>query len=251
MLSQTFPVLVMGAEGGGDRRDGSSASRLRWWLRGLSAIVVGALIALYWVWPDYRSFLLQAWTVVTSGDEKRIDQWVGSFDPWGPLVIVLLMVAQMFLIVVPSWLLMVIAVLGYGPWGGLLIAITAVMAASSVGYGVGHLIGRGGLDRFLGEGRKRAIERETERYGIWAVVVARINPLLSNDAISVVAGMVRMGFWRFLGATLGGIAPLAGAIAVFGRDWTQMRQGLIWLSLASLLGLGVRVFLDRRSKGSA
>lgn len=213
--------------------------------------MVGVLIALYWIWPDYRIFLQQAWTVVTSGDEERIDQWVGSFDPWGPLVIVLLMVAQMFLIVVPSWLLMVIAVLGYGPWGGLLIAIAAVMAASSVGYGVGHLIGRGGLDRLLGKGKKRAVERETERYGVWAVVIARVNPLLSNDAISVVAGMVGMGFWRFLGATLAGISPLAGAIAVLGRDWTRMRQGLLWISLLSLLGLGVKIVLDRRSRRKA
>jgi len=211
---------------------------------------IAGLVGLYWLWPGYRAFLDEAWVVLTSDDEARIDAWIGGFGWWGPVVIVLLMIVQIFLIIAPSWLLMVIAVIGYGPWAGALVAGVAVAAASSVGYGLGRLLGRGGLDRLLGEERRAAVERETERYGTWAVVIARVNPLLSNDAVSVVAGIVGMNFWRFLAATLGGIAPLVGAIAWLGRDWTRMREGLLWLSLLSLLGLLAKVWVDHRSRSA-
>ncbi len=37
-------------------------------------------------------------------------------------------------------------------------------------------------------------------YGFWAIIVTRINPFLSNDAISFVGGLLRMGYWKFIGA---------------------------------------------------
>lgn len=228
---------------------GPRSEKSGWGIRTGSIVVAIALVGLYWMWPAYRHFLQDAWRVLTSGDEGRIESWVGEFGLWGPLVIVFLMILQMVLVVAPSWLLMVIAVLAYGAWGGFGVAMVAVVAASSVGYGIGHGLGRGALDRLVGEKGQAAVARETERYGIWAVVIARANPLLSNDAISVAAGMVGMGFWRFLGATVAGIAPLAIAISLMGRDWTRMREGLLWISLVSLAGLGLKVFLDRRKAG--
>lgn len=83
-------------------------------------------------------------------------------------------------------------------------------------------------------------------FRLWAVVIARINPLLSNDAISFIAGMLGMNFWKFLLATLAGITPLTVAIAVFGEDWQSMKTGLLWLSAASLIGLGVKIWFDKK-----
>ncbi|MFC7335712.1 TVP38/TMEM64 family protein [Haloferula chungangensis] len=197
---------------------------------------------------ELRDFLVDAWNILTSGDQERISQWADGFGAWGPLIIILMMVLQMFLIIVPSWLLMVVAVLAYGPWWGALIAIGAVAAASSFGYAIGNLIGEHGLERLINKKTLDKVQKETERYGIWAIVVTRINPLLSNDAISFVAGLIRMGYWKFLAATVGGILPLTVAIAVFGSDWEKMKTTLIWISVISLLGLVAKVLIDRRKQ---
>lgn len=209
------------------------------------------IVGLYWIVPGYRDFVNEAWSVLTSNDRARIEEWVDQFGWWGPLVIVLLMVLQMFLLVAPSWLLMVIAVLAYGPVRGAVIAIVAVAVAASVAYGIGYLVGEHGLKRLLGEKTERKVRHETERYGVWAVVIARLNPLLSNDAISFLSGLLGMGFWKFLGATLLGITPLAIAIALMGEEWQSLKTGLIALSIVSLAGLAVKVWIDKRGDASA
>lgn len=217
----------------------------RWFLLP-SAVLLVITVGSYWLWPEYRQFIREAWRVLTSGKETEIHQWVAQFGGWGPLVIILLMILQMFLLVAPSWLLMVIAVLAYGGVWGSLLAMAAVAVASALGYGIGHVIGRHGLDRLLGEKKEEKIRAETRRYGIWAVVIARINPFLSNDAISLAGGMLHLGFWKFMLATLGGIAPLAALIGAFGESWTSMKTGLFWLSIASLVGLGIKIAFDKR-----
>jgi len=211
----------------------------------VSMSLLAVLISLYWLWPDYRKFFQEAWEVLTSGDESRIQDWVAGFGALGPAIIVFLMILQMFLLLVPSWLLMVIAVLAYGPVWGTLISIVAIAVASSFGYGAGSLIGKHTIVKLIGERNAEKVKEETDRYGLWAVVIARLNPLLSNDGISLLGGILRMGFLKFLGATLAGIAPLAVLIAIFGSEWETMKTGLIWISVVSLIGLAAKIWFDR------
>jgi membrane protein YqaA with SNARE-associated domain len=92
------------------------------------------------------------------------------------------------------------------------------------------------------------IARFIEDYGFWAVIVTRLAPFLSNDAISFVAGMLRMGYWRFIGATLLGITPLTIFVAWLGEDNDRLKSGLIWASVISIVGFVAYVWWDRRRK---
>ena len=85
-------------------------------------------------------------------------------------------------------------------------------------------------------------------YGFWAVIVTRINPFLSNDAISFVGGLLQMGYWKFIGATMVGIAPLTIFIAVLGKSTDRLQTGLLWGSLISLVAFGIYVWWDKRKK---
>ncbi len=64
------------------------------------------------------------------------------------------------------------------------------------------------MKKILGTKTEGKIANFIDDYGFWAVFITRLNPFLSNDAISFVAGMLRMGYWKFISATLAGIAPL-------------------------------------------
>ena len=191
--------------------------------------------------------LLEGANALLSADQSRIEEWVARLGAWGPIMIVIMMVVQMFLLVVPSWLLMLVAMVLYGPLWGSAVAIMAIVAASTVGYLIGAWAGHPLLQRMIGEASLGKVCRETDRYGLWAVLVARLNPLLSNDAISFVGGLVNLGLTRFLLATLVGIAPLTLAMAVMGQDWQAMKWGLLALSLVSLIGLALKIWIDRRS----
>ncbi|WP_373517948.1 TVP38/TMEM64 family protein [Pricia sp.] len=160
----------------------------------ISISLLGGLVAAYFLVPQVESFLNEAWSVLTSDDEERIKSWVDGFGGFGPVLLVLTMIVQMFLLVVPTILLMVVSVLAYGPVWGSLIIFTSVFAASSVGYLIGSYFGDAIVTRIIGQKSEKKVEGFLNDYGFWAVIVTRINPFLSNDAISFVGGLLRMGY---------------------------------------------------------
>jgi len=212
----------------------------------VSGGIVAALILSYFFIPSVHEFLKNAWDVLTSDDKNRIENWVENFGWVGPLIIILAMVVQMFLIIIPSILLMVVAILAYGPlWGSVLILV-AVYAASSVGYVLGRYFGQFFADKILGRKTEKKIEAFVEDYGFWAIAISRFNPFLSNDAISFVAGMLKMSYWKFIAATLVGIVPLAVYIAFIGQSTDQLKSGLLWGSLVSLILFGAYLYWDKK-----
>tara|TARA_R110000764_G_scaffold1409_1_gene5486 strand:+ start:1395 stop:2030 length:636 start_codon:yes stop_codon:yes gene_type:complete len=210
--------------------------------------LVFGIVTSYFLIPEVKEFLDEAWSVLTSDDEERVQKWVSGFGWLGPIVLVLAMIAQMFLLVVPSILLMVVSVLAYGPIWGSIIIIASVYAASTVGYFIGSYFGDTIVKRIIGKKSEKKVASFLDDYGFWAVIVTRLNPFLSNDAISFVGGLLRMGYWKFMGATLVGIAPLTAFIAIFGKSIDELKMGLLWGSVISLLAFGAYIWWDKKHK---
>ena len=225
------------------KKEETSKSRIPLYVSiGLAGCVVGS----YFLFPEVKDFFNNAWEVLTSEDEEKISQWVNGFGWLGPIVIIIAMVVQMFLLVIPTILLMVVAVLAYGPVWGSIIILAAVFCASTVGYLIGRYLGEVAVLKLLGKKSEKKIENFISDFGFWAVIVTRLNPFLSNDAISFVAGVLQMGYWRFVGATLAGILPLTIFIAVLGRNIDQLKTGLLWGSIVCLIAFGLYVWYKKR-----
>ncbi|TVZ16084.1 TVP38/TMEM64 family protein [Maribacter sp. MAR_2009_72] len=227
--------------------DDSPSKKSRLPLYSSIALLV-AIIAAYFLVPSVQEFLDEAWRVLTSDDEEQIKNWVAGFGWFGPIVLVLAMIVQMFLLVIPSILLMVVSILAYGPIWGSVIIFASVFAASSVGYFIGNYFGDSIVTKIIGKKSEDKVESFLEDYGFWAVIITRFNPFLSNDAISFVGGLLHMGYWKFIGATMVGIAPLTLFIAIFGKSTDDLKMGLLWGSLISLLAFGGYVWYDKRHK---
>jgi len=230
---------------GNDRREDNDEGKESKWPLVITGLLIAALIASYFLFPGFQQSVNNGWDVLTSGDEKRISAWVSQFGIWGPLFIVLAMVAQMFLLVVNVVALMLVAIIAYGPLWGSLIAIVAVLVASTVAYWIGHGVGEAGVSKLIGRKSERKVTGFVNEYGIWAIIIARISPFLSNDAVSFVAGLARMGFLRFIGATLAGIVPLTVLLAWLGQNTDRMKTGLIWVSVISLAAFIGYVVYDK------
>ena len=212
----------------------------------VSAVIIAGMVASYFIFPEVRNFLQEAWNTLTSDDKQRISRWVDQLGFWGPLFIFLTMTLQMFLLVIPSPLLIVVSVLAYGPLWGSLISIGAIAVASTIGFFIGKYLGQVTIDRLIGHKKEQQLEFYVSRYSAWAVIITRITPLLSNDAISFVAGILRMNYWKFITATLIGITPLTALIAYFGENNQRLRSGLIWISAVSLVIFVAYVIYDRK-----
>ena len=223
---------------------------MSWWI---PTALAGALAIAYVISPGVRGFVHEAARVLSSGELDQIRAWLQGFDPWSLVVIVVILTVQPLLVVVPSVLMMIVAVLAYGPvWGGLLAWSGSILAAL-VGYGLGWSLHPVTVDRLIGRDAERRIEHALERYGFWTVALFRVSPVLSTDAISIVAGLLEMRLDRYLFATALGFLPLAGAIALLGRDLERLEGILVWGTLASLLALLIYIAVDRarRTRSSA
>lgn len=201
----------------------------------ISAGIIALVVLSYFLIPQAQEFMDTAWSVLTSGNESRTQQWVAQFGWFGPLVIVLIMVIQMFLIVIPTPVLMVVSIIAYGPIWGSLILFAAIFTASSIGYFIGRYFGPVIVEKLIGQKSEKKISAFIEDYGFWTVIVIRLSPFLSNDAISFVGGVLKMGYWKFIGATMIGISPLILFIAYLGGDYERLKTGLVWTSVVSLV----------------
>ena len=212
----------------------------------ISLVLVGVLVGCYFLWPTFQNEINEAYAVLTSDDQEKIRKWVSQFGFWGPVVIIVIMIFQMFLFVIPSILIMVVTVLAYGPFWGSVLAIVGVLTASSIGYAIGSYLGPVTVRRLVGHQTEKKVARYVEDYGLWAAVIARLSPVLSNDATSFVGGLLQMGYLKFIGATLLGILPLTIGIAYLGKDIDRLERGLIWISGISLAGFIAYIVYDRR-----
>lgn len=213
-----------------------------------TALLIIGLVGAYFIIPGYRSFIDEAYRVLTSGNDEQISQWIEQFGFWGPLFIIFTMIAQMFLFIINVTLLVLVSILAYGPiWGSLLAAIS-ICVASTVGYFIGQALGPHTVHKLIGESTERKIEGFMNDYGIGAVAIARLSPFLSNDAISFVAGILKMSYWKFMGATLAGITPLIILIAWLSESMERLKTGLIWISVVSLAAFIIYVVYDKYFK---
>lgn len=214
----------------------------------LTGAILAALIIFYFAHQPFQQFINETWNILWSEDKDRISAHFESFGFWGPIAIIIVMILQIFLVIFPSWLPMIVAVLAYGFWGGALISITGVYCASSIAFYMGKWLGEDHLEKIMGKSKNKQVEYWVSEYGFWTIAIFRISPFLSNDAISIIAGMLSMKYRKFIFATLTGITPLAFAIAYFAQDIDKLKNGLYWIGGAGILIYALYVYIDYRKR---
>jgi uncharacterized membrane protein YdjX (TVP38/TMEM64 family) len=210
--------------------------------------IVGVGLA-YLISPDVRALFATGYEILMTNDQARVRDWVAGFGAWGPILIIALMIMQTLISAVPMILVLIVAVLAYGPiWGGLLGWGGAIVAAL-IGYGIARVFGDTLQDKFVTPQIKQVIEKQVSRYGAWAILALRLSPIIPSDGVSFVAGLLRMKPLPFIGGTIGGVTPVVIAVAYLGSDFERLRTGVIVISVLSLGALiGWIVYDKSRSK---
>jgi len=183
-----------------------------------------------------------------NGSHENTQEYFEDFGVWGPLAIIAFIVLQMFLIFFPSWLPVIIAVRAYGFWWGILIALAGVIIASTIGYFIGKSIKSAILKKIFGEEKMEKMDFWISNYAYGSVVLFRISPFLSNDAISFIAGMLQMKFKKFMMATLTGMIPLSIAIGMFSNDISTLKEGLYWIGGVGFVAYAIYIYIDYKKR---
>jgi uncharacterized membrane protein YdjX (TVP38/TMEM64 family) len=177
--------------------------------------------------------------------DEHAPAWIRESGRVGMLLSVLLLVADVFL-PVPSSMIMLINGALYGPWLGALLSLVGGVGATCVGYALGQS-GTAVVRRWVSDEELARARRFFDRWGILAVIVSRPVPLLS-ETVAIMAGLSGWGFWRTLLSGLGGVLPVAVIYAISGAMAAQQDYGLRTFFL--VLGIGGIAWLVGRYVGN-
>lgn len=211
-------------------------------------IVFGGLISAYFLSSQVQDFANEAWNVLTSEDRDLISNWISQFGIIGIILILLFFLIQMFAFILPSWFLIVVSVLAYGPVTGGIIALAGIVFSASIAYLLGHFLGDLVIKKMISPKTEQKMKLYLDKYEFWLVVIFRLSPFLSDDVISYIAGFTNMNFFRFILATIIGSSPLIAVIAYLGGTNERLINGFIVISLVCIAGFIAYVLWDRKQQ---
>lgn len=208
--------------------------------------ILALLVICYFIVPPFKEAINEAYDILTSKDESRIEDWVSQFGLFGPIVLVVIMVLQMFLLFIPNILVMMIAILSYGPIWGSVISLVGIFASSSLGYFIGNRLGMRTLDKWLSKKTFDTLRAFISSYGAAAVAIIRLSTLC-NDALGFAAGLLKMSYKKFILATLAGMTPLVVLLAIYGKNG-KIEKALIWIAGFAVVVFLAYIILDKKRK---
>lgn len=210
---------------------------LKKWFFRLSIITV--LILMYFFVPGVKNQVSQAAGILARADIRGMKDYLGSFGVWGPIVSMALMVLQALAAPLPAF---VITFANAWIWGwawGALISWTGAMIGAVICFYLAKLFGRPLVERMVGVKPLSMSDKFFERYGKYAVLIARLIPVISFDLISYAAGLTSMTLWEFFWATGVGQLPATIVYSFLGENITNGVKYGFWVfsGVASLLVL--------------
>ena len=172
----------------------------------LLAIILGA----YFFIPVVHNNVNQLVFLLSMVDVYAVRGYVESTGSWAPLVSIGLMVFQAVLAPLPAFVVTFANAALFGWVFGAVLSWVGAMLGAMLCYWLAWWYGRDLVERVASQSTLRQFDALTERWGMWAVFVARLLPFVPFDPVSYAAGLARLGFVRFLIAT--GVGQLPATI---------------------------------------
>jgi uncharacterized membrane protein YdjX (TVP38/TMEM64 family) len=189
----------------------------------LSLVILGVLVLLmapYFIWHEPMDAYFAS---------PEYQQWLSSIKPYAWLIGLALLAADAFLPVPAPPVMATMGAL-YGTLVGGIIAATGSILAGLVGLGIGRLVGKRALRLLANEKELAGLQRFFDSWGAAGIVASRALPV-APEVLTVLAGIARMHFGRFmLALVLGGI-PIGVLLAWAGEQAGQSSGLLLVLTL--------------------
>lgn len=224
--------------------------------RWIIVIVAIVLFALYFFVQPVRDFVGRASSVLASANVDAVVEYIRSFGAWAMLFSFCLMVFQSVLAPLPAFLITFANAAIFGWWQGAILSWTSSMAGAVLCFYIARGLGRDVVERFAGNGAIASVEGYFEKYGSKTILVCRLLPFVSFDAVSYFAGLTPIRFLPFVLATGLGQLPATIIYSYVGGMLTGgvkyfVTALLCIFSLGILVSIIKRVYNDRQAKAAA
>lgn len=213
-------------------------------------IIIGA----YFFVPAFHASINRLFFLFSMLDVEAIKGYILSFGIWAPIVSFFLMIFQSVAAPLPAFLITFANASLFGWVKGAILSWMSAMAGAALCFYIARFYGRGTVEKLTGKANLESIDRFFEKYGNYAILIARLLPFVSFDIVSYAAGLTSMSFASFFIAT--GIGQLPATI-IYSYVGGMLTGGvksfvtglLILFSLTTLIALMKKIYNDR-AKGA-
>lgn len=181
-----------------------------------------------------------------AGILQSIPHRVEAMGWWGPVGIIVLMIAHCF-IPFPAEFVALAAGSVYGTVFGTLLTWTGAMAGAALSFALTRMLGQPFVEWALPERQKAMLDRWTADQGAVTLLVSRFIPVIAFNLINYAAGLTKVSWWTFLWTTGVGILPLTALMVYMGSNMRSLSwEWLLATSAACILVMGLAHWWKRR-----
>lgn len=212
------------------------------------ALKIGILvlvIAIYVFAEPVQKNVKQALFIMSNVDVELAKGYIRSFGILAPIVSFLLMVLQSIIAPLPAFIITFANASIFGWVKGAALSWSSAMAGAILCFYIAKFYGRDAVEKLTSKFALEGIDRFFDRYGKFAILIARLLPFMSFDIVSYAAGLTSMRFWPFFWATGLGQLPATLIYSYIGEMLTGGVKKFVF-ALLMLFSISILVFLFKK-----
>ncbi|MCD6402700.1 MAG: VTT domain-containing protein [Candidatus Aenigmarchaeota archaeon] len=181
--------------------------------------------------------------------ESLMSSLIQAYGNFGLFIV---MVVQTIIAPIPSEALIVFAgSLGLGIMNIIVFAGSGMVLGSVIAFWIARWGREAIVERLIGKRWLKPVDKWVNKHGTFAILAARLVPVIPFDLVSYVSGLTSLKFSRYLIATILGAYPRTALLALLGigTNKTLTFFGLDYDSIVFLITIGIIVILVMEKYG--
>ncbi len=187
----------------------------------------------------------QAFFMLRMVNVDAIKGYILSFGIWAPIISFLLMVFQSVIAPLPAFVITFANAGLFGWWKGAVLSWSSAMVGAVLCFYIARFYGRSVVEKLTSKYALESVDVFFDKYGKYAILVARLLPFVSFDIVSYAAGLTSMSFWSFFWATGLGQLPATIVYSYVGGMLTGSVKTFV-TGLLVLFALSILIFMMKK-----
>ena len=219
-------------------------------------LVIALVLVAYLAVPAVNSSVNQAMAVLGSANLDAVAEYIRSFGTYAMAFSFVLMVFSSLIAPLPAFMITLSNAAIFGWWQGAILSWSSAMVGAALCFFLARGLGRDVIEKLAGRGALAGVEGYFQKYGTKTILICRLLPFVSFDAVSYFAGLTPIKFLPFFIATGIGQTPATIVYSYVGGMLTggakALMIGLLCLfSLVILAGIIKQIYTEYQAKKAA
>jgi uncharacterized membrane protein YdjX (TVP38/TMEM64 family) len=206
------------------------------WLRNSAILILiaGIFLVVYKTVPAFKFNIDYISNILAHMDLERLKWYLRSFGVWAPIISALIMIFESVMAPLPAFVVTLTNGLLFGAFWGTLLSWSSAMVGAIICFYISRWLGRPAAERFVSKRALKYVDGYFKRYGNNSILLARLLPFVSFDAVSYMAGLTSISFWGFFWSTGLGQLPATIVYSWLGQNISTIAKFWFWALLGVL-----------------